>query len=262
MASSPEQPERVRCGMCGELNPVDAVTCGRCGARLRPVTSSDELAPEAAPTIQTTRQEGPPDEDSLDALRNQPAGEDKSKAPTGPLKKPDPDFVVGGVGEAGEKGPPGAEADEVPDWLREHVRPGAAAQPPASQPEEEADEGVPDWLREFEAQSSAPTGAGETPPEEAVPDWLAELAEAEEEQPPAPSSAEVEPGWLGEQAGPVMAAPEAAGEPPPSGELPDWLTAFSALAGEAAAGPPTEPGEAEPKAGQEEVGDSARSQPN
>ena len=253
MASSPEQPELIRCGMCGELNPADAVTCGRCGARLRPVTSPDELASEGAPTIQTARPEGSPGEDSLDVLRSQLAGEDRSKAPTSPFKEPDPDFVVGSAGEAGEEGPPGEETGEVPDWLREHARPGAAAQPPASQPEEEPDEEVPDWLRELEAQPPAPPG--ETPLGEAVPDWLADLVGAGEEQLPAPAPAEAEAGWPGEQAEPIIAAPEAAGEPSPPGELPDWLAAFGTLAGEEAAASPTEPGEAEPSVAEGPAGE-------
>jgi tetratricopeptide (TPR) repeat protein len=147
-----------------------------------------------------------------------------------------------------------AEADEVPDWVREldqetkaevaapeDAQPSGVEEEPAGPPTGAAgpDEDLPDWLQPPEAAAGAgepPAGAGED-----LPDWLRDAV-----QPASPEASVPEPEETSDEARPdLLAAFEAAAEgeepalredmqvaPPtdePTGEegaqdVPDWLT--------------------------------------
>ncbi len=201
MVSPPEQPDDIRCGNCGTLNPPDAALCQHCGANLQPVTTPDEPVEGVSP-----------EQSAEGAL---------SRSPTSPLNKPEPDFVFGSAGVGQEVTPtpdseqapgdaipqPGGEPsiDEALGWLSEgeQTPTPAADMPPPPQP---AADDVPAWLSEFdELGLDEPPEQAEGAPDEELPGWLAELQETSAGEPPR-----------------MAAPPESEGE---GEEPPDWLRA-------------------------------------
>ncbi|MFN8595475.1 MAG: zinc-ribbon domain-containing protein [Anaerolineae bacterium] len=211
------------------------------GLGAEPNASAEEVptvAEEASvPVVAPAEQSQPDTDDWMSALRaaaplaeEEPAAEEASAISAEPQAEAEvPDWLSGLRAtvppfEPESQPGPSAEADEVPDWLREAGAAESAAETPISE--------VPDWLTAEPEVSPAETPAAEpepiAPSGEEVPDWLRDFGVAEPVAAPAVDESEV-PEWLREATpAPVAEAPAAeTSEAMPVAsveeELPDWL---------------------------------------
>lgn len=266
MVTPSDNSEQIRCGMCGKPNPPDAESCEHCGARLKPVTSPEDLLNMGGPAAGRSpgdlaaggrkRDTG----DLFDSLRSQ-FGDPQDEPSSGDedWSEPETDFRFGSAtGDDEDALPPflGASRDAEPpgsddpfDWLSAPPE-GFDSSPDApdiedaldwltSEPDTTGEPAPPAPVTEPEPPPAAPVQPPQPPPlppqEESTPDWLSEFEGASE--PAQTSTTDDAPDWLNEFGLPAASTPQSGEEATamPADQLPDWLSEMAGLAPEESA---------------------------